>query len=324
MEHQVTGLNNGFGAVIDDVSCDDLKDSNFAAQARDRWREAGGLLVVRGEDLRELSPAELMEWSAVFGEVEQVGQTAREAAMVSGYPIMRIGNIRDEEGNLRASLARVPQLQSDDDVRYNLKTRRPVWHTDSTFREHPPIGSVFHCKQAPDEGGETLFANTVGALAALDEEKRQELANYEAVCSLAHHDKKINSYSPDYPVLSPEQRLENPAQRVPLVLEHPRTGRPALYGLNSSTCAVVTKGEAVSEERMDAFDLEGVEDKSVMILRGLLPHVTSPDFTVRWRWQPGDIVVWDNRCTMHAGTGYDYERNTREMWRLTLVSDNVN
>ena len=56
------------------------------------------------------------------------------------------------------------------------------------------------------------------------------------------------------------------------------------------------------------------------VLRDLLPHATGPEFTVRWAWQPGDIVVWDNRCTLHAGTGFDHERYSREMWRLTLVS----
>jgi taurine dioxygenase len=139
------------------------------------------------------------------------------------------------------------------------------------------------------------------------------------VCSQAHHDKKINSYSPSYPVLTPEQRAANPARRVPLVLTHPVSGTPALYGLNSSTCAIVPKGEQVSDENMDRYDLEGIEDDSVRILRDLLPFMTGPEFTVRWRWQPGDVVVWDNRCTIHAATGYDDERYPREMWRLTLL-----
>ncbi len=70
---------------------------------------------------------------------------------------------------------------------------------------------------------------------------------------------------------------------------------------------------------MDVFDLQGIEDDSVLILRDLLPFVTGPQFTVRWHWQAGDVVVWDNRCTIHAATGFDNERHTREMWRLTLL-----
>ncbi|MFT5392702.1 MAG: alpha-ketoglutarate-dependent taurine dioxygenase [Gammaproteobacteria bacterium] len=311
----------GFGALINGAEPSDLDDPQFRADARALWRASGGLLAVRGVNLASIGPELLMGWSENFGAVERASQAGRERSMVEGFPILRIGNIRDEHGKLKASLARVPQLASDDDIRYNPATRRPVWHTDSTFREHPPIGSVFHCKQAPGAGGETLFADTRRAFAALPASTQSSLRSLEAVCSLAHHDKKINSYSPDYPILTPEQRAANPPRRVPIVLEHPDTGIPALYGLNSSTCAVVAKGEPVPGERMDEFDLEGVEDESVLILRDLLPHITSSDFTVKWEWQPGDIVVWDNRCTMHSATGYDYDAYTREMWRLTLVPD---
>ncbi|MEM7405629.1 MAG: TauD/TfdA family dioxygenase [Pseudomonadota bacterium] len=307
-----------FGALLTGVRRSDLADEVFQRRALETWRAAGGLLAVRGPDLVDLSPAGLTDWAGLFGEVEQVAQSGRDHAMVADYPILRIGNVRDSNGNLRASLARVPELRGPEDVRYNPATRRPVWHTDSTFRQVPPIGSVFHCKQAPGRGGHTLFADTRSALAGLEPEQRAHLGELEAVCSLAHHDKKINSYSPDYPILTPEQRAANPPQRVPVVLHHPDTGTPALYGLNSSTCAVVPKGTPVSDEAMDRYDLEGEEDPTVAILRDLLPHITGPDYTVCWDWEPGDVVAWDNRCTMHAGTGFDVERYTREMWRLTI------
>ena len=239
--------------------------------------------------------------------------------MVKGFPILRIGNIKDETGKRLASFAKSVQLESDDDVQYNPETRKPVWHTDSTFRKFPPIGSVFHCKTAPPEGSETLFADTRSAYADLDKASKQKLEPLEAVCSLAHHDKKISLYSPDFPVLTPEQRAANPPNRVPVVLKHPVTGSLALYGLNSSTCALLPKGQNLSAEEMDVCDLEGIEDDSVLIWRDLLPYVTGPKYTVRWRWQAGDVVVWDNRCTIHSATGYDSERYSREMWRLTLL-----
>ena len=319
MQMQPESLNGEFGGLLDGVSRADLYDPQFQTQAVALWAERGGLLALRGSELANLSPEEFIAWTRVFGAIEQADLAARERSMLPGYPILRIGNIRDENGELRASLARLPQLTSVADVQYNPDTRRPVWHTDSTFRKCPPIGSSFHCKQAPAEGAQTLFADTRAAFDALDETTRARLSSLEAVCSLAHHDKKINSYSPDYPILSPEQRTANPPRRVPVVLRHPVTGRDAIYGFNSSTCALVPVGEPITQERMDEFDLEGVEDESVLILRDLLPHITSPPFTVCWRWQPGDLVVWDNRSTMHSGTGYDYDRFTREMWRLTIV-----
>jgi len=319
MHHEPVRLNGDFGVLLNDVGPDDLRDDAFRRDAYALWLHHRGLLVVRGEALAGISPGELVAWAGVFGAVEEEPMAGRESSMVEDSPIMRIGNVRDAEGKPRAQFAEVPPLQSEADIRYNPATRRPVWHTDSTFRQHPPIGSVFHCKQAPPRGGETLFADMRGAFAALDEETKACLSSLEAVCSLAHHDKKISLYSPGYPTLTPEQRAANPPRRVPLVLRHPVTGEPALYGMNSSTCAVVPAGEPVAEERLDLFDLDGIEDDSVATLRALLPHATGPEFAVAWAWQPGDVVVWDNRCTIHAATGFDHETYPREMWRLTLV-----
>lgn len=315
----VTHLNGAFGALLNNVRRSDLERPTFRQRAYTLWGEHGGLLAVRGPDLSELTPNELVQWSENFGRVERERLAARESRMVLDHPILRIGNTVDEEGKPNATFSQVPVIESDDDVQYNPKSRRPVWHTDSTFKANPPIGSVFHCRQTPPKGGDTLFADTRGAYASLDPEQKSTLANLEAVCSLAHHDKKISFYSPGYPTLTSKQRAANPPNRVPVVLKHPVTGTPALYGLNSSTCALVEKGTAIAQSDLDRFDLEGVEDESVLILRDLLPHITSPPYAVRWQWKPGDIVVWDNRCTIHAASGFEHERHTREMWRLTLL-----
>ena len=319
MQHKTTALNGDFGLMIEGVTRADLEDTAFQSEAYDLWTDNGGLIAVRGDDLAEASPEQFMAWSAVFGTVEDASLASRQNRMVPGTPILRIGNIKDEAGNLKASFSKGVPLTSDADIQYNPETRRPVWHTDSTFRQNPPIGSVFHCRQAPPEGAETLFADTRGAYAGLDEETKARLDGMEAVCSLAHHDKKISLYTPGYPLLTEEERAANPPNRVPVVLEHPVSGVPALYGLNSSTCAVVPKGAPIDPAGLDKWDLEGIEDDSVLIIRDLLPYITQPEFTVKWSWQPGDIVAWDNRTTMHAATGFDDARYTREMWRLTLL-----
>ena len=319
MQHKTTALNGDFGLMIDGVSRADLEDAVFQREAYDLWTDNGGLVGVRGADLAETSPAQFMTWSSVFGMVEDTSLASRQNRMVPGTPILRIGNVRDGEGNLKASFSKGVPLTSDADIQYNPETRRPVWHTDSTFRANPPIGSVFHCRQAPPEGAETLFADTRQAYAGLDAATKVLLDEMEAVCSLAHHDKKISLYTPGYPLLTEEERAANPPNRVPVVLEHPVSGVPALYGLNSSTCAVVRKGATIDRAGLDKWDLEGIEDDSVLIIRDLLPFITGPDFTVKWSWQPGDIVAWDNRTTMHAATGFDDEQYTREMWRLTLL-----
>lgn len=301
-----------------------LGDPSVAEELRRNWRESGGLLVLRG--LTEITPEQLIEVSRLFGEVEGEGIAGRANNQVipNNGAVLRIGNTRDgRTGELNAGFINAGLLPPSGSPQYRPEDKRPIWHTDSTFRARPPIGSLLFCKQAPaDGGGATCFADTRAAYTALGEPTKARLDGLECVCSLAHHDAKIHTYTPTYPLLTPEERLASPANRVPMVLRHPRTGQPALYGMNSSTCAVVPKGQPVPQERLDAFELEAVEDPSVeKEWRSLLPFVTQDRFTVTWRWRPGDAVVWDNRCTMHCPTGFDDNNCTREMWRTTLVQD---
>lgn len=317
MSKKAQTLNGPFGALIEDVRPADLHDATFRDEALRLWRDHGGLLALRGDELVGLSPADLLDWAGVFGAIEVRRAQGRDHMMVSGLPVLRIGNTRDGSGRMVAQQSDVPALKSDADMRYDTETRRPVWHTDMGSAV-PSIGSVMQCRATPPSGGETLFADTRTAFARLDADVREKLMGLEAVCSQAHHDKKISLYTPGYPVLSPEERAANPPYRHPVVLTHPDTGAPALYALNSSTAALVPKGTAVTQEQLDLWELDGVEDESVSYYRNLLPFVTGPDFTVKWQWREGDIVIWDNRCTMHAATGFDSARHHREMWRVTL------
>ena len=139
MNRTTSSLNGNFGIKIDDVTPSDLTDPAFQSWAYELWLTHGGLLAIRGAALATLSPDQFIAWSEVFGSIEQRVQAAREDKSVPGYPILRIGNIRNERGELAAQFSDVPPLESDDDIRYNPKTKRPVWHTDSTFREEPPI-----------------------------------------------------------------------------------------------------------------------------------------------------------------------------------------
>ena len=178
MAHKVNNLNGDFGVIIEGVSREDLCSSEFRQQAHQLWIKSGGLIGLRGIDLNKLTSNELMDWSANFGDVDHGNFVAREDKKVDGLPILRIGNTRDESGKSNSNFSKVPALRNDNDMRYNPKTRRPVWHTDSTFRREPPIGSVFHCRKAPPSGGETLFADTRSSLKKLDPEHRKNCLLY--------------------------------------------------------------------------------------------------------------------------------------------------
>lgn len=318
---EVTPLHGSFGALLQSsVSVAEvLSNRKLRHQLRAAWQKFGGLLVIRG--LADMTPEKLVAISEVFGSVEPCLDDSKLFAQASqGVPVMRIGNTRDDQGRLTAVSAKNAMLPPDGSPQYDAQTRRPVWHTDGTYRAQPPIGSALYCKTAPPTGGATCFADMRSAYNALEESQRHYFEGLECLCSLAHHDAKISGYSPEYPTLTAEQRETNPPQRAPMVLTHPRTGLPALYGWNSSTCAVVPKGADIPQRRLDDFDLRAVEDESVAIWRDLLPFVTSDRFTVKWQWAAGDLVIWDNRCTLHCATGFD-ESYDREMWRTTLVSD---
>lgn len=219
----------GFGAVlsVSPRSVHLLWDPLVSHWLRKLWRAHGGLLVLRG--LFGLTASELLKVSAIFGEVEANLDDSKKFCEVETPndvegSVMRIGNAKNNKGELVSMFALDPLLPPNGDPTYRVKDRRPVWHTDSTYRQDPPIGSLLYCKRAPPAGAATCFADTTSAFQALPDEQKQRLRTLECVCSLAHHDAKVHSYSPDYPTLTPMQRAQNPPNRAPMVLQHPLTG----------------------------------------------------------------------------------------------------
>lgn len=239
-----------------------------------------------------------------------------------GNAILRIGNVRDEAGNLvsQPSSSKDEILLKDGSFQYRPKERLPVWHTDGTFKETPEAGTALFCRQAPPSGGATCFADAVAAWKELSLEKQERLQKLICICSLAHHDAKIRLRNPAYPMMSHEERCRNPARRVPLCLQHPETGQCSIYGINSSTCSLIDKGQEMCPSKLRHYEETGEEDDSVAILRDLLVHATAPQFTIVWNWLPGDFAICDTRSTMHCATSYD-QNFTREMWRTTIMPD---
>lgn len=327
-----------FGSVVEGLTSADVSCPIVRCELHNLWRDCGGLLFIRG--IKGLTPQQLVDLTAAFGEVEDNLSASRTRVDVPGTvggAVMRVGNTRDPiNGELNASFIRYDPIAGDylaqgapgflEACQYNPITRRPTWHSDATFRARPPAGSVLYCRVAPSVGADTCWADATAALEALPPQIRARLETLEAVCSQAHHDADVHRDTPSYPLLTPERRLACPPVAVPLVLRHPHTGRKALYGMNRSTCFVRAAGGPMptEEELARAEGPEAFEDPSVeRELRALLPHATSPNFTLRWRWAPGDLAIWDNRSTMHCGTGYDDAAHVREMWRTTFHDPDV-
>lgn len=178
------------------------------------------------------------------------------------------------------------------------------WHSDLSYKERPSLGSMLHAQELPAEGGDTLFANMhlawdtlPAALKAAVEHRQAEhsyLAKYEA----------LRRRSPWRPALTAEQIAEVKPVVHPIVRTHPGNGRKALFvGEHFTTCIVGLP-----------------EDESRDLLEQLFAHSTQPAFEYRHRWQPHDMVFWDNRSVIHMAAGCpDHMR--RRLNRTTIEGD---
>jgi taurine dioxygenase len=173
-----------------------------------------------------------------------------------------------------------------------------AWHSDLSYTNHPSTGTFLLAKQLPDVGGETMWTNMYLAYEALSPAMRTLLDSLEAV-----HD---HTMTPTYFDKSPEDqaadRKLNPPFVHPAILVHPETGRKALF-VNSRVRRFVGMTDA----------------ESAPLLTFLNRHAERYEFIYRHRWTVDDLVMWDNRCTMHIAV-QDYDRNQlRQMLRCTLL-----
>ena len=179
------------------------------------------------------------------------------------------------------------------------------WHTDVTFSPTPPAASVLVADELPPAGGDTLWADLRGAYEGLSPVVRNALDQLEAV----HRITPLAYWGvPHDTALSREDALEllENAKKVPPVVHpvvrvHPSTGRPSLFVNPGFTSHIV--------------GLSALESDALLDL--LAAHTTQPEFVVRHQWQPGDVVLWDNRATMHYACD-DYGDAPRRMRRVTI------
>jgi len=178
-----------------------------------------------------------------------------------------------------------------------------LWHSDTAYLDRPPMGTMLIAREVPPVGGDTLFANMYLAYETLSEGMKGMLQGLIAVNSSA----KANATRTREDRLRGDARADAKSEYVaehPVVRTHPETGRKALY---------VNSGHTVRFKDMTAAE-------SAPILNYLFDHLTRPEFTCRFRWQPGSLALWDNRCTQHNPIN-DYLGFRRLMHRVTLAGD---
>jgi taurine dioxygenase len=178
-----------------------------------------------------------------------------------------------------------------------------LWHSDTAYLAKPPMGTLLVAREVPPFGGDTLFANMYLAYETLSDGMKQMLQGLVTVNSSAKADVTRTREDRMRGGAKADAKQEYVAEH-PIVRTHPETGRKALYANGGHTVRFKDMTEA----------------ESAPILNYLFAHMTRPEFTCRFRWFPGSLAVWDNRCTLHNPIN-DYHGYRRLMHRVTLAGD---
>jgi len=178
-----------------------------------------------------------------------------------------------------------------------------VWHSDTTYLEKPPMGSMLLSKEIPPYGGDTLFACQYAAYESLSDTMQRLLEGLQGINSSAKAD--VSKTREDRIKSDGNESLPQSFTSChPVVRTHPETGRKALFINTAHTTGI-----------------EGLTDKeSASLLSFLFEHQVKPEFTCRWGWEPDALAFWDNRCAQHNPVN-DYHGFRRVLHRITLQGD---
>jgi alpha-ketoglutarate-dependent 2,4-dichlorophenoxyacetate dioxygenase len=274
---QVIPLGPGFGAELRGVTLSEIAADDAACAAARAAFELHSVLVFRGQDVTNDVQ---LAFSRRFGPPE----TTKVGSLGTGTHFVTLSTI-GADGKV------VPP-----DHRLALRNRaNQLWHTDSSFKALPALASVLSARIIPERGGETEYVSTRLAFERLDPERRDRIRNLFAWHDYAHSRGQI---APD--LASPEERAALPPQCWRLVWRNPVNGRGAIYLASH------------------AYAIEGMEQAAgKALIDELMTAATAPGTSYLHRWQNGDVVMWDNRATMHRGRPWP-AHEARLMVRTTI------
>lgn len=178
-----------------------------------------------------------------------------------------------------------------------------LWHTDTTYQQRPPMASMLYALELPPYGGDTLFANTYLAYETLSDGMKAMLDPLIGIYS-SHKGRVVDTRAARVEDAPKEDAKLARVAEHPVIRTHPETGRKGLYvSFAHTTCF---KG--------------WTEAESKPVLDYLFDHQTRPEFTCRFRWEPGSVALWDNRCALHNPIN-DYHGHKRVLHRITFAGE---
>ncbi len=217
-----------------------------------------------------------LDFTRRFGEPEEEHVSYYSSGKITYIGL--VGNV-DADGN-QATSRRVKSARGNE-----------MWHSDSSFREIPAMFSILAAYEVPDEGGETEFASARSAWARLDDATRRLVDGRIGI-----HDYIYSRTQVGADAVNESQRSYMHPVRQRLVRQNPLTGEKNLF-VGSHVRAI-----------------EGMaDDEARALLRRLIDEITRAESVYRHRWRAGDVMIWDNRCVLHRGCGYDEAKFRRRM-----------
>jgi len=279
---EIVSLGPGFAAELRGVTLADVAADDSAYKEVRAAFEEHSVIVFRGQGVTDEAQ---LAFSRRFGPLE----ITKVGSLGVGTNLVILSTI-DENGKV------VPA-----DHRLALRNKaNQLWHTDSTFKHVPALASVLSARIIPARGGETEYVSTRLAFERLDPALRARLESYFAWHDYAHSRGKI---APD--LASVEERAALPPQCWRMVWRNPLNSRGALYLASH------------------AYAIEGMEPMAAQkLLAELMDAATAPGLSYVHSWREGDVVMWDNRATMHRGRPWP-AHEARLMVRTTISATEV-
>jgi alpha-ketoglutarate-dependent 2,4-dichlorophenoxyacetate dioxygenase len=232
-----------------------------------------------------LSDDEQIAFSRRFGALEQTISSIANKPNLARQ-IADLSNV-DADGN----------MIDPDDKRMIYHSANQMWHTDSSFKHVPALASMLLGRECPPAGGETEYASMRVAYDRLSDEMRRTLEGRVAVHSFAYSRGLVAK-----DLLRPEDEAQVPPVEQVMIRTNPVNGRKSIFVASHASHIV---GMAVEEGRA--------------LIRQLIALATEPDCVYRHAWTAGDLVMWDNRCTLHRGRPWDGTKYRRVMHRTTVA-----
>jgi alpha-ketoglutarate-dependent 2,4-dichlorophenoxyacetate dioxygenase len=241
------------------------------------------VVVFRGQTLTD---DQQVAFAGNFGPIQSSAQKARHTGVKHRIPGNDIADISNLDGDSRI-------LETNSKRRLDWLANR-LWHTDASFRAVPGALSMLYAHVVPDDGGDTQFADLRAAYDALPEATRAQVEGLVAEHSIFYSRGQLSVTT-----YTPEELASLPPVPQRVVRTHPGSHRKTLYIASHASHII---GMPIADGRL--------------LLLDLMEHATQPRFVHSHHWQVGDLVIWDNRCTMHRARPFDTTK-VRDLRRVT-------